>query len=66
MDVLFSQGDRGKPGPVGPAGEPGEKVRGIHDDIVLLFLLCSGCINVCHFQRALRGKLGQEDNQVML
>lgn len=33
MDV-FSQGDRGKPGPVGPAGEPGEKVRGIHDDIV--------------------------------
>lgn len=66
MDVLFSQGDRGKPGPVGPAGEPGEKVRGIHDDIVFLFLLCSGCINVCHFHRALRGKLGQEDNQVML
>lgn len=65
---VFSQGDRGKPGPVGSPGEPGEKVRGDcgHSCLCRFVSLYVQDVFMFVFHRALRGHTGQEDNQVML
>lgn len=54
---LFSQGDRGKPGPVGPSGEPGEKVRG-HRDVLTCFVFMCWMYSCLWFLQGAEGPSG--------